>query len=194
MCAWCNSEEILSGCPVFFWFCFFWFFFTRGFLKSLDAFTDGNKDKLGLFVFLVVSLGCHLATPDNLHQRMLPFRRTCSLFLCSLPLFCYILCEWQMLHWLCLYIHVCACVHSGTHNTSLTAGPSLQALGCLLLTLHICLSSSLSLSLLCFIFCFLIFLGCLKKNIHSFSLHLHANSSSLSCLAYWAILLAPVGH
>lgn len=141
-CAWCNSEEILSGCPGF----FFGFFFTCGFLKSLDAFTDGNKDKFGLCVFLVVSLSCHLATPDNLHQRMLPFRRTCSLFLCSLPLFCHILCEWQMLHWLCLYIHVCACVHSGTHNTSLTAGPSLQALGCLLLTLHICLSSSLSLS------------------------------------------------
>lgn len=72
-----------------------------------------------------------------------------------------------MLHWLCLYIHVCACVHSGTHNTSLTAGPSLQALGCLLLTLHICLSSSLPLSLSCFIFCFFIFLGCLKKKQHS---------------------------
>lgn len=41
----------------------------------------------------------------------------------------------------------CMCTHAGTHNTSLTAGPSLQALGCLLLTLHICLSSSLPLSL-----------------------------------------------
>lgn len=62
----------------------FFFFFTCGFLKSLDAFTDGNKDKLGLCVFLVVSLSCHLATPDNLHQRMLPFRRTCFFFVASL--------------------------------------------------------------------------------------------------------------
>lgn len=60
----------------------FSFFFTCGFLKSLYAFIDGNKDcKLGLCVFLGVCLICHLATPDNLQERLFSLRVTCSLFL-----------------------------------------------------------------------------------------------------------------
>lgn len=74
----------------------FFFFLTCGFLKSLDAFMVGNKDKLGLCVIPGVLLSCHLATTRQLAARDVALQAS-SLFLSTFFWCCHILCQLRVL-------------------------------------------------------------------------------------------------
>lgn len=154
--AWCNSQEILSGLPPP------RLFLTCGFLKSLDAFMVGNKDKLGLRVIPGVLLSCHLATTRQLAARDVALRRA-PFFLSSFFWCCHILCQWQVL---CPPL---VCARMQGHTTPLWQQdlhyrpPDAFCWQCIFASAAVCLSALL------FLFCFLIFLSFAPLTVHSFA-------------------------
>lgn len=154
--AWCNSQEILSGLPPP------RLFLTCGFLKSLDAFMVGNKDKLGLRVIPGVLLSCHLATTRQLAARDVALWRA-PFFLSSVFWCCHILCQWQVL------CRPLVCARMQGHTTPLWQQdlhyrpPDAFCWQCIFASAAVCLSAPL------FLFCFLIFLSFAPLTAHSFA-------------------------
>lgn len=181
MRAWCNSQEILPGLlspppPHHFLFSFF-FFLTCGFLKSLDAFMVGNKDKLGLCLVPGVLLSCHLATARQLAARDVALQAR-SLFLSTLFWCCHISCQWRVLR------RPLVCGRVQGHITPLwQLDLHYRSSNAFLLTLHICLSSSLPLSLPLSVLVFLIFLSLAPLDAHSFAFPVLLASLSSRLLA-----------
>lgn len=159
----------------------FFFFFTCGFLKSLDAFMVRNKDKLGLCVIPGVLLSCHLATTRQLAARDVALQARSLFFFqpsSGAVTFCV---EWRVL------CRPAVCARVQGHITPLWQQDlHYKPSDAFLLTLHICLSSSLLRSLPLSLLLFLIFLSLTPLHF--------PKSPPQNRLAYWPAVFSVVGH